>query len=117
MEVSPSVIRTEMDSGFQRQRKRFTQEMRSFAVTFSFTPDQFAIFQAWWKYRVSSGADWFLMEVDIGGSRTTRQVRFSTPFSSAYGGGRWKVKSVLETQNVAPMSEGQLDAAIGGTSA
>lgn len=111
-EVSPSVVRTEMDSGFQRQRKRFSQDMTSIGVVFSFTPTQYALFQAWWKFKISSGADWFLMSVNIGGATGTQQVRFSSPYSGTYGGGRWKVKAVLELYNVSPMSESALNAAL-----
>lgn len=112
-EVSPSVARSEMDSGFIRQRKRFTQQLRAFNVTFSFTDNQLAIFQAWWKYKIASGADWFLMSIDIGGAKAERQIRFASPFTSTTKGGRWTVKSTMETMNDSPMTESQLNEVLG----
>lgn len=112
-EVSPSLVRTEMDSGFIRQRQRFTQQLRSFSVAFSFTDVELALFQAWWKYKIASGADWFLMSINIGGEKSPRQIRFASPFTTTTKGGRWTVKATMETMNDSPMTESQLNLALG----
>lgn len=56
-DVSSSVIRTPMDSGRVRQRRRYTRENRTYNVSWNFTGFEFKMFQSWFVNKISNGAD------------------------------------------------------------
>jgi hypothetical protein len=112
--VETSVIRTKMDSGRPRQRQRFTTGLRTFTVGWEFTEEQFKVFQGIYHHYLSDGADWFQMSLPIGNGFETLTVRFTdSGFTHKYADVmHWKVTATLETENICPVSKGQLDALI-----
>ena len=67
--ISPgeAVLRTEMEAGPARQRRRFTDVPSRIAVRWVLRPDQFALFEAWYRWVAAEGGAWF--EMDLLGGR------------------------------------------------
>ena len=57
--VSP-LQRTEMVSGRARQRRVYTSVPSNVAVQWFLTEQQAQVFEVWFKYSITDGADWFL---------------------------------------------------------
>jgi hypothetical protein len=113
--VVGNVIRTQMDSGRFRQRKRWTAALRTISVEWSFTDAQFALFQGVYKYKISDGADWFTMQMPFGNGLNTYTVRFTdNGFSDSYQVGMFhKVTATLETEDdISILSSAAVDAAL-----
>lgn len=108
----PSAIRTKMDSGFVRQRRRFSVEHVGVGVDWSFDDFQMGMFEAFHKHKINLGADWFEMQVPLGGGNIrTHVVRLIDGiYSQQYEDvGYWKVSCDLEVQERHIYSEYILD--------
>ena len=46
-----AILRTGMEAGPARQRRRFTQVPSRITVRWTFRRDQFALFEAWYRWR------------------------------------------------------------------
>lgn len=46
-----AIVRTEMEAGPARQRRRYTQTPSKIAVKWIMNPEQFCLFEAWYKYQ------------------------------------------------------------------
>lgn len=118
-EVLPNTVRTDMDSGKPRQRLRFTSGWRTIGVSWVFTNEQFAIFQAILKYKLNNGADFFDMSLPIGDPDDVEEETFAVQSVRFIGGEfsivyqdvmYWKISAKLETEETSPMDEAALDA-------
>lgn len=108
--VDSSVIRTKMDSGYVRQRKRFTQQFRTIKAKWEMDDDQLAIFQAWWKYKINNGADWFQANLALGSGLRLYTVRFTESYDHSYKGVLfWNVSANLECLVDSPLTKAELD--------
>ena len=58
--VSP-LQRTEMVSGRARQRRVYTSVPSNVAVQWFLTEQQAQLFETWFRYAITDGADWFLL--------------------------------------------------------
>ena len=58
--VSP-LQRTEMVSGRARQRRVYTSVPSNVAVQWFLTEQQAQLFESWFRYAITDGADWFLL--------------------------------------------------------
>lgn len=56
--VSP-LVRTEMASGRARQRRAFTSTPQTVSVSFIMPNAKGALFEGWYRYGITDGADWF----------------------------------------------------------
>ena len=110
--VNSAVVRTNMDSGYVRKRKRFTQQMRTIKVKWEMDDNQFAIFQAWLKYKINAGADWFICNLPLGSGVRPYTVRFADDnYDHAHKGVLyWNVSSTLECMVGSPLTEAELNA-------
>src|SRR3546814_2554449 len=54
-----AVLRTDMESGPARQRRRFRQTPTRITVRWLFSEFEFALFEAWYKYHADEGGQWF----------------------------------------------------------
>jgi hypothetical protein len=95
-----AVIRTEVESGPARQRRRYTQVPSIISVRFDMTIEQFGIFEKFWEEELLDGERWFQIPLVNGVGETTYEARFvadDTPEAMAVAMGRgWVVKSKLE---------------------
>lgn len=114
--IESSVIRTKMDSGRIRQRRRFTSGLRTLDVVWLFTDEQFALFQGVWHHKLFSGADFIdNFTLAIGESLAQYdEVRFvGDGYTHNYVPHmQWRVRAKIEIPNVSPLSEAEVDAAL-----
>lgn len=107
-----SFVRTDMDAGPARHRRRFTAAPTSIQLSFLMTQAQFAIFEAWYSLRISDGADWFDAPMDNGQGVTTQECRFVEAWQSRpVGGKNYEVSCRWETRGRPIMSDEDLTAA------
>lgn len=109
--VEPArVQRTEMQSGYIRQRKTASHSFYTYNVSFSFSEKEFGIFEAWKKYKINDGTDWFPMPLKTPLGVRVVNVRFIQPIQTqVLPKGRYIITAVLETDNYPTMSEKELD--------
>lgn len=97
------VIRTDMESGPARVRRRFTAAPDTVTLRFTFTDAQMAAFRTFWNTDAQQGAAWFYLTLRDGRSAgdVTREVR---PTSGAFNAsllstGIWAVSFSVEVRN------------------
>lgn len=93
-------IRTQMESGPARQRKRFTQVPHRVNVSWRFTHAQMATFRTFFGTTINLGTDWFTCNLDAGSGLADYDTRFTiAPKYAAVSGMNWEVTAVLELRN------------------
>ena len=96
-----AVIKTKMDSGRTRTRRRFTRQVSKYRVQWQMTDFQFGMFQSWVKNLISGGADAFYISLPTGGEALKSVLaKFSdgTYSFSHKGILNWDVSAVLEVE-------------------
>jgi hypothetical protein len=74
---SPSFVRTQMDSGYYRQRRRAITTAKTFQQKYRFTQTQLAIFDDWWENEAFAGSAWVAMPVYTGQGKAYVQCHFT----------------------------------------
>jgi hypothetical protein len=72
------LVRTEMDSGYARVRRRFTQTPTEIEVNFKFTLTQLGIFEKFFEQDLLGGASWFYINLYNGTGKSQYIARFKT---------------------------------------
>jgi hypothetical protein len=96
------VIRTDMESGYARTRRRTTARIDKFSISFVYTSTQMDAFRDW--FESSSGADggaaWFDVTLITGdGSSVTVEARFTGMWQATYRDkGLWQVVATIEVR-------------------
>ena len=104
-----AVLRTEMEAGPARQRRRFTDAPSRIAVRWVLRPDQFALFEAWYRWAAAEGGAWFEMDLLGGLGLLPQEARFTRQFDARPWRGRlWEVTSELEIRARPTLSEGAM---------
>lgn len=96
-----ATVRTDMDAGPARVRRRFTDTPDMLKAAWRFTEAQMAAFRAFWEDDIASGAAWFNLSLRDGraAGMATRACRFNGPFHAQYeGAGIWTVQGELEVR-------------------
>jgi hypothetical protein len=119
IEPQDAVLRTEMEAGPARQRRRYTQTPSRIPVRWRLTQWQFGIFEAWYKWKGREGAVWFAMDLLGGMGMVAHEARFVGSGSSPYKavpqrggpgeGARWIVTTTLEIRERPVLSDEALD--------
>lgn len=94
-----NLTRTQMESGVVRQRARFNQLLRNFAVRWTFTDLQYAAFQSFVQTKLAYGALWFTMPLTTGdyGIDETATVRIvGGNYNASRNHPCWVVEATLE---------------------
>ena len=94
-------VRTDMDSGTVRVRRRFTRSPTTATASWSFDESQFGLFEWWFDNIVDGGAAWFSGPAINGTGRINVQCRFIDGQDGPYeakpqGAGLWRVTAQLE---------------------
>lgn len=92
-------IRTEMDSGRARQRRRFSSVPTMANVSWIFPGDAYcAAFEAWFRDALHDGAEWFNMPIKTPIGEQEYVCRFTRMYQgpTLVGKGMWRITSVLE---------------------
>ena len=77
-----AIVRTDMEAGSARQRRRFTSIPSRVQVRWLMTQTQFALFEAWLKWEAAEGSVWFEVTLLNGVGLTPQQARFTQPFQA-----------------------------------
>ena len=105
-----AIIRTDMESGPARQRRRFTQTPSKIAVRWVMNQEQFSLFEAWYKFLAKEGAEWFDIQLLGGLGLIEQEARFIQQFEAGlYKGLLWEITAELEIRDRPTLSEGALD--------
>ena len=100
--VNPATqfIRTEMETGSPRQRRRSAARMDIVTATWSFTAGQYADFRDWYDDAdegADGGSGWFAITLDYDGSGLTSvEARFIAAWEAVKDDLRWNVTGKLE---------------------
>ena len=92
-----AILRTEMEAGPARQRKRFTSVPSRIAVRWLMKREQFALFEAWYRWHAQEGGEWFEIPLLGGVGLVDHEARFTRQFEAKLVGGvLWEIASELE---------------------
>lgn len=110
--IEQTTIRTKMESGRVRQRRRFTSGWRTISVTWELTDAEFALFQGVYKHKLSDGADFFDIILPLGDDLDTYSARFTGEgYSYSYKNVmHWRVSAQLECDIGSVLTEAEVDA-------
>jgi len=93
-------VRTDMETGAARVRRRTAARNDMVDVSFVFTDANFLGFRTWFddaSTGISGGASWFDITLAVGkGGATAEQARFKGAWKAARDGRFWKVSAQLE---------------------
>lgn len=105
-----AILRTKMEAGPARQRRRFTQVPSRVSVRWIMRRDQFALFEAWYRWQAKEGGAWFEIELLGGLGLLTQEARFTRQFQAQLlGGTLWEIRSELEIRERPVLDEGLLN--------
>lgn len=105
-----AIIRTQMESGTARQRRRFDAVPSKITVKWFMNASQFSLFEAWYKYHAKEGAEWFVINLLGGLGLIEQEARFTQQFTAKLQNGiLWAITSELEIRERPTLSEGALD--------
>ena len=105
-----AIVRTEMEAGPARQRRRFTQVPSHVSVRWVMDDLQFALFEAWYKFYAKEGAEWFSVNLYGGLGTQAQEARFTRQFhATLVTGACWEVTSELEIREWPTLTVGGLD--------
>lgn len=100
-----TTVRTPMESGRYRQRRRFSSELTQYPVSWEMDDWQFGMFRSWVKNKISDGADKFTISLPTGGEGfKTITVQLVSDGDKLYNFKHkpvlnWTVTAVLETED------------------
>lgn len=106
-----AILRTEMEAGLARQRRRFTNVPTKVSVRWIMRRDQYAIFEGWYRWQAKEGANWFTITLLGGLGLLDQEARFTRQFSARLlaGGTLWEITSELEIRERPVLDEGLLN--------
>lgn len=105
-----AIIRTEMEAGPARQRRRYSQTPSKISAKWIMSPEQFSVFEAWYRYRAKEGAEWFYITLLGGLGLTEQEARFTQQFeASLLNGYLWQISSELEIRDRPTLTEDAMD--------
>lgn len=99
----PNIIRTEMESGFPRMRRRSTSVLTDVTVNWKLKLSEFAIFEKWYAEDLKDGVSWFEIVLFNGMGESTVVARFNgTPYDAKPEalGMYWNVSATIEVQSL-----------------
>jgi len=94
MQPQDNVIRTAMDAGPKKARRRYTAGVKTFSGKQIFNAEQFIIFQRFYHTALADGVLRFNFTDPI--TLETAEFRFTGPYKTAPIEGRWEVAMPLE---------------------
>ncbi len=105
-----AILRTEMEAGPARQRRRFTQVPSRISARWLFRREQFALFEAWYRWHAKEGGEWFVIDLLGGVGLTIHEARFTRQFQARMlKTVLWEVTSELEIRERPTLNEDALN--------
>lgn len=95
--VSP-LLRTDLESGRARQRRKYTSTPMVASFNFLFTETQYMLFDGFFKHILTDGVSWFNMPLKVSIGYANYVCRFTDIYSEATvtQGRYWNVSAELE---------------------
>jgi hypothetical protein len=105
--VSP-MMRTELESGRARQRRRYTSVPSIASVAWVFTQSEAQLFEAWFRWTLSDGVEWFNATLRTPLGLMPYECRFVEMYSGPdlVGMDRWQLGASLEIRERQTLSTG-----------
>jgi hypothetical protein len=100
--VKPDVgfIRTDMDVGAARQRRRYTAQPSRIPVSWIFTAAQMAAFKTFYETTLDVGTGWFTMTINAGAGQVTKDCRFVESYEAKpLSATQWTVSGNIEVRD------------------
>ena len=105
-----AILRTEMEAGPARQRRRYTQVPSRISARWVFRREQFALFEAWYRWHAKEGGEWFEINLLGGLGLVVHEARFTRPFDAQPRSGvLWEVSSELEIRERPTLDQDALE--------
>jgi hypothetical protein len=109
-EDTDNTLRTEMEGGPDRVRLRTTQTDTLFTVSAKMSYHQLETFEAWFRYKINKGIDWFEIPLAVGMGLETQTARFVGKFKpKAYSPRGWIISATLEVEQRPTLNLEELD--------
>ena len=99
-EFGSMILRSDMDDGFPRQRRRFTSHVDSFPLFIYVDDAGLAEWERFVKDDINGGASWFNMPLrDSQGVRTMEVMLTDGAYTVQKVGMKWKISFTLDVSN------------------
>lgn len=109
IQPKPNVLRSDMEQGAARQRRRSTATMTDLPAGFVLDQWQLMIFEGWLEHRHQHGVVWFSIDLVGGMGTQSHEARFKGDVEiAALGGGIWSVTGTLEIRQRPILSDDDL---------
>lgn len=110
LKIQNGNLRTKMESGRIRQRRRFTQGRFSVSVEWELIDEEFLLFQSFVYHALDGGNSWFDANFYSGGGQGSHRVRIQKgDYTSTYlDYMHWKVKATLDVEMINLLSDAEL---------
>lgn len=110
VDIENSAVRSNMDSGRIRQRRRFTASQNSLSVKWELTDEEFQLFESFAFHALSGGTGWFEADLLTGNGIVPHKVRFQNGrYKAAYRGFmNWLVTATLDVDDINRLTEEEL---------
>jgi hypothetical protein len=108
-----TVVRTKMETGRTRRRRRFTSQIHTYSVKFDLTDFQLGMFEAWFLHKINDGADAFEIPLATGGEELKTVVASfqDDTYQQSYDGVMfWHLTATLEVEDAEIWPEEDYDA-------
>ena len=95
--VSP-LMRTQLESGRARQRRRFTNVPTMAQVSWNMSPGQGQIFEGWFRWLLKDGAEWATIPLKTPSGLADYECRFTDIYQgpTPIGADKWRYTAELE---------------------
>lgn len=112
IEPDDPVIKTEMDGGNTRFRRRYTAFPSQITARWTFTQHEFAVFEAWHRHTILDGAAWFDVDLANGLGISSHEAHFVGMWkSSALPGLGASVSATLMVRSRPTLTAAELEVA------
>lgn len=108
-----NVVRTDMEQGAPRQRRRFEDTFTSAKVKWILTGEQMKLFEGWYKHMAEEGGVWVQMPIKVPKGILPHRVRFATAIKQKLlSEDLWEVSSTLDLESEDILSKAEVSAII-----
>lgn len=105
--VSP-LMRSDLQSGRARQRRRYTSVPSMASVSWNMSQQQAQLFEAWFRWELVDGSEWFNAEIRTPLGLQSYECRFADMYSGPQlvGVDRWVFQAMLEIRERQTLADG-----------
>jgi hypothetical protein len=99
-EIAPTdpCLRTDMEVGAARVRRRTAARMDVVAIEWKLTPGQMVAFRDWYDTDLGGGVAWFTVDLDLGAGIVSCEAQFAEMWKATRPGLMWSVKASVKVR-------------------